>query len=94
MAVGEPSEPTPRYLPEELADWLRRATIGVANPEQRGELVHLAEVAFHVGHAGGYDRGYRDARAETEERYRPQPLEPTGLLTRSLPPTTSTVVQS
>lgn len=68
----------PRYLPEGLADWLRRASAGIADTTTRGELVRVAEAAYHEGHGAGYDRGYRDGADERDAQYRAVLTPPAG----------------
>lgn len=66
-ALDEP----PRYLPEELAGFLRErlATLRIVDPEQRADLTTLLEMAFQRGHGEGYGRGYRDGVAERDLQF-------------------------
>jgi hypothetical protein len=61
-------EDPPKYLPPDLAGWLRTmlATLEVHDPARRADVVAFAEMCFGRGHSEGYQRGFADGEAERD----------------------------
>jgi hypothetical protein len=61
----------PRYLPDDLASYLRSlmATLEIVDGARRLELVGLFEEGFHSGYAHGYRRGHLDGAATRDAEF-------------------------
>ena len=53
-----------RYLPPDVAQFLRDVLSGTADRDLRNQITATMESAFQNGNACGYERGYLDGVAE------------------------------